>query len=131
MPEAQGSGSTGEPRTVNDTLAPDAPAPPAEEWAHVEIFGHRSHYGRIAEVERFGTKMMRIDVPTEDLEVFETFFYGGGSVFSMTPMTEEACRAYCARYRPRPVTARSALPPPELDAALSAEERDALLADEE
>lgn len=27
--------------------------PPAATWALVEIFGHRKHYGRISEVEKF------------------------------------------------------------------------------
>ena len=83
----------------------DAPQP-ADEWAKVEIFGHRQHVGRIAEVERFGTKMLRIDEPTADPEVFTTHFYGGGSVFSITPVTEQAAREWVARYRyvppPRP-----------------------------
>jgi Protein of unknown function (DUF5131) len=34
------------------------------EWALVEVFGHRKHYGRAREVERFGTKMLRVDVPS-------------------------------------------------------------------
>lgn len=79
---------------------------PVEEWARVEIFGHRQHVGRIREVERFGTKMLRIDEPTADPEVFTTLFYGGGSVFSIAPVTEEAAREWVARYRltkpPRP-----------------------------
>lgn len=83
----------------------DTPQPP-EEWAKVEIFGHRRHVGRIAEVERFGSKMLRIDEPTADPAVFTTHFYGGGSIFSIAPVTEEASRAWVARYRhvppPRP-----------------------------
>lgn len=77
-----------------------------EEWAKVEIFGHRQHVGRISEVERFGTKMLRIDEPTRDPEVFTTHFYGGSSVFSISPVTEQAAREWVARYRyvppPRP-----------------------------
>lgn len=86
--------------------------PLPEEWGRVEIFGHRSHIGRLSEVERFGTKMLRIDAPTTDPEVFETFYYGGGSVFSIAPMTEEAARAWAARYAPRPVALTGRLPPP-------------------
>jgi hypothetical protein len=83
------------------------------EWAQVEIFGHRRHFGRIEEVERFGSKMLRIDEPTEDPLRFNTFFYGGASIFSVTPCTEESARAFCERYRPRPYRAAEALPPPE------------------
>jgi hypothetical protein len=73
--------------------------PPAEEWALVEIFGHRSHMGRIREVERAGAKLLRIEVPTDDHGVFEVFDYGGGAIFSVRPMTEEAVRKACARHR--------------------------------
>jgi len=79
---------------------------PPEEWAKVEIFGHRQHVGRITEVERFGSKMLRIDEPTAaDPEVFTTHFYGGQSIFSITFVTEDAARDWASRYRrasPRP-----------------------------
>lgn len=56
------------------------------EYAFVEIMGHRSHYGRILEVERFGAKMLRVDVPTDgDFEKgYVSHFYGGASIFSLT-----------------------------------------------
>lgn len=73
--------------------------PPAEQWALVEIFGHRSHMGRLVEVERFGAKLMRVDVPTADPNVFETHYYGGSAIFSIRPMTEEAVRKSVARQR--------------------------------
>ena len=42
---------------------PSNAGPAPEMWAQVEIFGHRRHYGRISEVERFGAKLLRVDVP--------------------------------------------------------------------
>lgn len=91
-----------------------------EEWALVEVFGHRKHYGRVREVERFGAKMLRVDVPSlaaapllGEEEKFETFFYGGSSIFSFTPMTEEAARKWAESNRPRPMTPLNRLPPPE------------------
>ncbi|TAM97288.1 MAG: hypothetical protein EPN45_19500 [Rhizobiaceae bacterium] len=69
------------------------------EWAIVEIFGHRRHAGRCREEERFGAKMLRVDVPTIPPErtlfdaadakpeapiVWTTHFYGGASIFSYT-----------------------------------------------
>lgn len=92
----------------------DTPQPP-EEWAKVEIFGHRTHVGRIAEVERFGAKMLRIDVPTQDPAVFATHFYGGSSIFSITFTTEEAARAWVDRYTSRPITPAQRLPAGEID----------------
>lgn len=62
------------------------------QWARVEVFGHRQHYGRIREVEQFGTKMVRIDVPNDGKpgeKGWTTLFYGGGSIFSVI-LTDEA-----------------------------------------
>ena len=57
------------------------------EWAIVEIFGHRRHAGRIREEERFGAKMLRIDIPTKGDPVqfgWTTHYYGGSSIFSFS-----------------------------------------------
>jgi len=68
-----------------------AEAADAFEWAIVEVFGHRRHAGRCREEEKFGTKMLRIDVPIEGdpAKGWTTQFYGGASVFSYT-LTDEA-----------------------------------------
>ncbi|HUC70410.1 MAG TPA: hypothetical protein VMS01_04380 [Stellaceae bacterium] len=74
-------------------------------WAVIEIFGHRRHVGVISEAEQFGVKMLRIDVPgpaQQDLlapqpAIKATYFYGGASVFGITPITEERGRAELAR----------------------------------
>lgn len=69
-----------------------AQEPTQWEWAVVEIFGHRSHAGRAREEEKFGAKMLRIDVPLKgdpDANGWETHFYGGSSIFSYT-LTDEA-----------------------------------------
>jgi hypothetical protein len=81
-------------------------APVAEEqpfeWMLVEIFGHRSHWGRGIEVERFGAKMLRIDVPQVEWSTptaekpepeliatgWVSHFYGGSAIFSNT-LTDE------------------------------------------
>lgn len=103
-----------------DGTTPADGSPPPDIWACVEIFGHRKHYGRVKEVERFGTKMLRVDVPTAtsapllgEAETFETFMYGGGAIFSLTPMTEEAARKWADSERPRPYRPLDRLPPPE------------------
>lgn len=95
---------------------PPGPAPADAEWAIVEIMGHRKLYGRVHEEERFGTKMLRIDIPkpprpphpepvegphaevlaageprsTHDAAVeWITQWYSGPSIFSIT-LTDEA-----------------------------------------
>jgi hypothetical protein len=62
------------------------------EWAVVEIFGHRRHAGRTREEERFGSKMLRIDVPVKgdpDANGWQTHYYGGAAIFSFA-LTDEA-----------------------------------------
>ncbi|MCC8949300.1 hypothetical protein H8A97_30415 [Bradyrhizobium sp. Arg62] len=81
---------------MNDTATIEQPAVAAVddgwEWAIVEIFGHRRHVGRSREEERFGAKMLRIDVPklgpSKDDVTWSTHFYGGSSIFSYT-LTDE------------------------------------------
>lgn len=102
---------------MNDDVTPAAAEAPPEEWALVEIFGHRQHYGRIVEVERFGTKLLRVDEPTEVPDTFKTHFYSGGSIFSITPITEQTARSYHERYRPRPEGARPIAPRQEAPGA--------------
>lgn len=84
---------------VTQELREAAPetAPSTEEngwdWAIVEIFGHRRHAGRVREEERFGAKMLRVDMPIKGdaaANGYETHYYGGASIFSYTPTTEEA-----------------------------------------
>ncbi|KMO27264.1 hypothetical protein VQ02_33485 [Methylobacterium variabile] len=63
------------------------------EWAVVEIFGHRRHAGRVREEERFGAKLLRIDVPMKGdpaAHGWLTHYYGGSSIFSFTPCEREA-----------------------------------------
>jgi len=85
------------------------------EWAIVEIFGHRRHAGRTREEERFGAKMLRIDIPNEGNAAekgWTTHYYGGSSIFSFS-LTDEATavrmnKPYAApaklAYRPDPDT---------------------------
>lgn len=81
---------------------------PEYEWAIVEIMGHRKHAGRVREEERFGAKMLRVDVPTVvidpahtlgdlengkplySVEKWTTHWYGGSSIFSFTLTDEES-----------------------------------------
>ncbi len=57
------------------------------EWAICEIMGHRTHAGRCREEERFGAKMLRVDIPIKgdpEANGWETHWYGGSSIFSYT-----------------------------------------------
>lgn len=73
----------------------------AWEWAIVEIFGHRRHVGKAREEERFGAKMLRIDVPkigaSADDITWSSHFYGGSSIFSYTVTDEKTVMNYAER----------------------------------
>lgn len=98
---------------------------PAYQWAIVEIMGHRKHIGRVFEEEKFGAKMLRVDVPTLAVDPpadvdpaapaaapapptfsvtgWTSHWYPGASIFSFT-LTDEAsvmkmCRPYVAPQR--------------------------------
>ncbi|APU92983.1 acetyltransferase [Ochrobactrum phage POI1126] len=93
------------------------------EWAVVEVFGHRRHAGRAREEERFGAKMLRIDIPSlawpEDqpeakepvITGWVTHFYGGASIFSYTLTTEQTAMQMNRPYKPASIYA---LPEPDL-----------------
>ncbi len=59
-------------------------------WAIVELMGHVKLAGKLTEEEKFGAKMGRLDIPTD--EGFVTQFFGGGSVYRITYVTEEVAR---------------------------------------
>ena len=94
------------------------------DWRRVEIFGHRTHYGRGREEERYGTKMLRIDIPTVEWAEAEgedpkqvvtgwtTLFYGGSSIFSEALTDEETVLRANAPYRS---PSRLTLPAPHDD----------------
>lgn len=78
---------------TDEAVAQPLPDAPAWEWALVEIFGHRSHAGRAREEERFGAKMLRIDVPIDGdpaVKGWRTHFYGGSSIFSYALTDEDS-----------------------------------------
>lgn len=74
-----------------------------EEWAIVELMGHVRLAGRVTEESHFGAALGRIDVPTDDEGGFVTSFFGGGSVYRVTPVSEEAARQVARSARPSPI----------------------------
>src|SRR5689334_12934495 len=83
---ARAGGSGGMSEEQQTTIEPNG-----WEWMLVEIMGHRTHWGRVREEERFGSKMMRVDVPLKgdpDTHGWGTFYYSGAAIFSYT-LTDE------------------------------------------
>lgn len=83
------------------------------EWMIVEIMGHRKHAGRVREEERFGAKMLRIDVPVKGdpaAHGWDTHYYASASIFSFTLTDEESAME---ANRPWDAPSRYRLPAPE------------------
>jgi hypothetical protein len=78
--------------------------PPGDgwEWGIVEIFGHRRRAGRIREEERFGAKMLRVDIPIDGdpARGWRTEFYGGAAIFSFGLTSEADAMAFNRPYAP-------------------------------
>lgn len=65
---------------------------PAGEYAIVEALGHRTLIGRVAEIERFGTKMLQVEPLFGDV-MLGPILLGGGSIYQFTPCSAETAFA--------------------------------------
>ena len=71
-------------------------------WGVLELMGHVRIAGRITEEELFGGKVGRIDIPGEGGKMF-TQYFGGHTLYRLTPVSEDVARAFAERNRARPV----------------------------
>jgi hypothetical protein len=75
-------------------------------WALVEQMGFRKTVGKVCEVEMYGTKMLRLDIPPPNgsEEEWTTRFCGGPSLYQVSPLSEAVARDAAKRQAdPRPV----------------------------
>lgn len=71
-----------------EPATPDTPLLPDGDYAIVELLGHRTLIGRIAEVERFGTTMLCIE-PVFCGQLLPAVYHGGASIYGVTPCGKE------------------------------------------
>jgi hypothetical protein len=87
-----------------------------EGWAIVEQMGFKKRIGKISEVEMYGAKMLRIDLPVFDpaplpfpgaipiILDWVSEFAGGPSIYNITPVSDEVgINLAHERGDPRPV----------------------------
>lgn len=89
-----------------------------DEWGIVELFGHVRLAGRVSEIERFGGKMLRLDIPKPDGGWAATQFVGHAALYRVTPTTEDIARASAAHLQPEPMQRwelEPPIPPPSPD----------------
>ena len=73
-----------------------------DEWAILELMGHRRLAGKITDAVIGGGSFLRIDVPGDD-EKWITQYYSPQSVYCITPTTEEIARIVAKQNQPEPV----------------------------
>lgn len=77
-------------------------------WAIVELMGHRRLAGRLTEVTLAGAGFLRIDIPGADPEKWAATQFispSSGSIYAITPVSEEVARVAARREQPQPVHA--------------------------
>jgi hypothetical protein len=78
-------------------------------WALVEQMGFRKTVGRVQEIEQYGAKMLRLDIPVFGADgkpngEYVTRFCGGPSLYQVSPLDEQLALDYAVRQSdPRPV----------------------------
>jgi hypothetical protein len=89
---------------------------PFNDWAILELMGHRRLGGKVQDVEMFGARMCRIDIPDARHadKTHATQFYSAPSVYCVTPCSEETARQVAKLNQPAPVQ-RWELPPVAVD----------------
>jgi hypothetical protein len=73
-----------------------------EQWAILELMGHRRLAGKVTDAEIGGGAFIRIDIPMRNGEN-STQFYSPGAVYCITPTTEEIACKMAMTYQPEPV----------------------------
>lgn len=80
----------------------NAETPAFDEWAVVELFGHKRLGGRVRQVELFGGAFLRIDVP-DAADGASTHLYGAAAVYGVHPTSEAIARSVAAHHQVQPV----------------------------
>lgn len=79
-----------------------------EQWAIVEVMGHRRFAGMVSEQTIGGSSFVRVDVPEvkTEKETFPAFtkLFGSGSIYCISPVAEDIARGLASKWQERPVS---------------------------
>ncbi len=73
-------------------------------WAIVELMGHKVVAGKVSKSEMLGAPLLRVDVPGTSVYPEFTQFYGTGSVYCVTFVSEEVARLTAEQTKVNPVS---------------------------
>ncbi len=76
-----------------------------EEWAIVDVMGHQRYVGKVTEQVIAGCGFVRVDIPKTETTQAWTKLVGTGSIYAITPVSEDITRAMAARSQKDPVQA--------------------------
>lgn len=107
-------------------------APTFDQWAIVDVMGHQRYIGRVTEQVVAGKGFVRVDVPAVDDErPGFTKLLGVGSIYAISPVTEEIAREMSRRRTQTPIEAYELPKPPALPSPTLEPCGDAFNCDEE
>jgi hypothetical protein len=92
-------------------------------WGLVEVMGHQRYAGKITEQSVGGCNFVRVDVPAFEGYPEFTKLLGQGSIFSITPTTEQIAKGMAQSFRNTPISVYD-LPQRMSQMALTADEID-------
>lgn len=80
-----------------------------EQWAIVEVMGHRRFAGLVTEQTIGGSSFVRVDVPEVQSQRGETLpaftkLFGSGSIYCISPVSEAIARGLATQWCERPVS---------------------------
>ena len=75
-----------------------------EEWAILELMGHRRLAGQVVEITIGGKGFIRIDVPGNENDKMQSQIYSPDAVYCITPTTEEIARHVAEQCHEKPIS---------------------------
>lgn len=81
-----------------------------DEWAIVDVMGHQRYVGKVSEQVIAGQGFVRVDVPKTDKVQAWTKLIGTGSIYAITPVSEEIAKAMANRNQSEPIAAYELAP---------------------
>lgn len=74
-------------------------------WSILQLLGHKTLAGFVTEENLFGVTMGRIDVPPVGDIPGWTQYFGGASIYNLTPVGEDEARLAILKLKARPIEA--------------------------